>query len=121
MICIPKDAKHPREAWDLLVWMQTDEAQLMFAEAMNNVPNMRRLLNSKRLREGADYKRKFGVFLDLADSPNGGHFPALPISGLYNNELATARDLALAGEKTPEQALRDARLRVQRELDRYSK
>ena len=119
MICIPKDAKHPREAWDLLVWMQTDEAQLMFAEAMNNVPNMRRLLQTRRLREGADYRRKFAIFLDLADSPRGGHFPALPISSLYNNELATARDLALAGEKTPEQALRDVRVRVQREFDRY--
>jgi multiple sugar transport system substrate-binding protein len=119
MICIPKGAKHPREAWDLLVWMQTDEAQLLFAEAMNNVPNMRRLLKSRRLREGADFKRKFSVFLDLADSPNGRHFPALPISGLYNNEMATARDLALAGEKSPVQALRDVRVRVQRELDRY--
>ncbi len=119
MICIPRDAKHPREAWDLLVWMQTDEAQLMFAEAMNNVPNMRRLLKAKRLREGADYRRKFGIFLDLADTPRGDHFPALPISSLYNNELATARDLALAGEKTPEQALRDVRIRVQREFDRY--
>jgi multiple sugar transport system substrate-binding protein len=121
MICIPKGAKHPREAWDVLVWMQSDEAQLMFAEAMNNVPNMRRLLHSRRLREGADYKRKFGIFLDIADSPNGGHFPALPISSLYNNELATARDLALAGVKTPEQALRDVRIRVQREYERYAR
>ncbi len=119
MICIPKDAKHPREAWDLLVWMQTDEAQLMFANAMNNVPNIRRLLKARRLREGADYRRKFAIFLDTADSPRGGHFPALPVSSLYNNELASARDLALAGEKTPEQALRDVRIRVQREVDRY--
>jgi len=119
MICIPKGAKHPKEAWDLLVWMQSDEAQLMFADAMNNVPNQRRLLKAPRLREGADYRRKFGVFLDIADSPRGGSFPALPVSGLYNNELMTARDLVLAGVKTPEKALRDVRIRVQRELDRY--
>jgi len=31
----------------------------------------------------------------------------------------TARDLVLAGVKTPEKALRDVRIRVQRELDRY--
>jgi len=119
MICIPKGAKHPKEAWDVLVWMQSDEAQLMFADAMNNVPNQRRLLGAKRLREGADYRRKFSVFLDIADSPRGGHFPALPISGLYSNEMMTARDLVLAGVKTPEQAYEDVRVRVQRELDRY--
>jgi len=105
----------------VLVWMQTDEAQLMFADAMNNVPNQRRLLHAKILREGADYRRKFAVFLDIADSPRGGHFPALPVAALYNNELITARDLVLAGVKTPEQALRDVRIRVQRELDRYGR
>lgn len=119
MICIPKGAKHPRAAWDVLVWMQSDEAQLMFADSMNNVPNQRRLLKARRLREGADYRRKFSVFLDIADTPRAGHFPALPVSALYNNELLTARDLVLAGAKTPEQALRDVRVRVQRELDRY--
>lgn len=119
MICIPRGAAHPKEAWDLLVWMQSDEAQLLFADAMNNVPNQRRLLDSPRLRTGADYRRKFSVFLDLADSPGGGHFPALPVSGLYSNELITARDLVLAGAKTPEQALKDVQRRVQRELDRY--
>jgi multiple sugar transport system substrate-binding protein len=119
MICIPRGAKHPKEAWDVLVWMQSDEAQLMFADAMNNVPNQRRLLGSERLRVGADYRRKFSVFLDIADSPRGGHFPALPISGLYNNEMMTARDLVLAGVKTPSKAYDDVRIRVQRELDRY--
>jgi multiple sugar transport system substrate-binding protein len=119
MICIPKGGKHPKEAWDLLVWMQTDEAQKLFAGKMNNVPNIRRALKAPELRTGADYKRKFGVFLDLADSPNGGHFPALPVAGLYNSELSTAMDLALNGEKPPARALADARVRVQRELDRY--
>jgi ABC-type glycerol-3-phosphate transport system substrate-binding protein len=119
MICIPKGSKHPKEAWDLLVWMQTDEAQVLFAGKMNNVPNSRSALKSPALRTGDDHKVKFGKFLDLADTPNSGNFPALPVSGLYNAELAAARDLILNGEKKPAQALRDVRIRVQRELDRY--
>lgn len=119
MICIPRGSKHPKEAWDLLVWMQTKEAQILFAGAMNNVPNIRAALKSPELREGAPYKRKFAVFLDLADSPNGGHFPALPVANLYSNELNTAREMALDGRKTPEQALKDVRARVQKELNRY--
>lgn len=119
MICIPKGSRHPEEAWKVLTWMQTDEAQILFASAMNNVPNRRSALRAKELRVGADYKEKFGVFLDLADSPNGGHFPALPVANLYNNELTTARDLVLDGQKTSARALADVRTRVQRELDRY--
>lgn len=119
MICMPKGGKHPKEAWDLLVWMQTDEAQVLFAEAMHNVPNRRSALQNAALRAGADYKWKFGVFLDLADSPNGGHFPALPVANLYNSELVAAHDLVLEGRKTSREAFNDVRIRVQRELDRY--
>ena len=119
MFCIAKGAKHAKEAWDFLVWTQTEEAQILYASMMNNVPNIRSALGSRQLREGADYRRKFSVFLDLADSPNGAHFPALPVANLYSSEIATAVDLALGGTKQPAQALADVRRRVQRELDRY--
>jgi multiple sugar transport system substrate-binding protein len=119
MFCIPKGSPHAKEAWELLVWMQTDEAQILLAAANNNVPNQRSSLQSPALRDGADYKVKFRTFLDLADSPNAGNFPALPVANLYNAEMVTARDLVLNGEKKPERALRDVRVRVQRELDKY--
>lgn len=119
IFCIPKGSKHPKEAWDLLVWLQSDEAQALFASQINNVPNRRSTLKSPQLRTGLDYKRKFSIFLDLADSPNSGYFPVLPVANLYGTELITARDLVLNGQKTPAQALDDVRVRVQRELDRY--
>ena len=119
MFCIASGGKHPREAWDLLVWMQSEEAQILFANLMNNVPNQRKALHARVLREGAPYKSKFSVFLDLADTPNAGCFPALPVANLYYAELLNARDMVLNGEKTPDKALTDVRIRVQRELDRY--
>lgn len=119
MFCISRGGKHPKEAWDLLVWMQNDEAQILFASLMNNVPNRRSALRAPVLRKGKPYKEKFAVFLDLADTPNAGCFPAIPVANLYNAEILTARDLVLNGEKMPEKALSDVRERVQRELDRY--
>jgi multiple sugar transport system substrate-binding protein len=119
MFCIPRGSKNAKAAWDLLVWMQTDEAQILFASAMNNVPNQRSSLPSSVLRDGADYKVKFRTFLDLASSPNTANFPALPVANLYHAEMSTARDMVLNGEKEPAQALRDVRTRVQRELDKY--
>jgi len=119
MICIPKGSKHRKEAWDLLVWMQTDEAQILFASLMNNVPNRRSALKAEELRTGELYKERFGVFLDLADSPNAGHFPPLPVANLYNAEMGNANESIMEGAKTPEQAFGDVYRRVQRELDRY--
>jgi ABC-type sugar transport system, periplasmic component len=119
MFSIAKGSAHPKEAWDFLVWTQSEDAQVLFAKVMNGVPNQRSVLKNKELRTGEPYKEKYGIFLDLADSPNAAAFPTVPVANLYNAELLTARDLALSGDKKPLEALRDVRVRVQRELDRY--
>jgi ABC-type glycerol-3-phosphate transport system substrate-binding protein len=118
IFCIPRAARHPDAAWDLLLWMQSPEAQVLFASKMNNVPNRRSALGEPSLREGEEYKRKFAIFLDLAATGRPAHFPVTPVSNLYNAELTSGRDLTLTGAKTARQAMRDVRLRVQRELDR---
>ncbi len=120
MFSIPKGSKQKKEAWDLLVWMQSDEAQILFADAMNNVPNTISALKSPTLRTGAPYRQKFATFLDLAEGTNGGVFPALPVANLYYNELLNALDIILDGSKTPTQAMKDVRIRVQQELDKYN-
>lgn len=119
MFLIPKGSKHPREAWDLLVWMQTDEAQILFANVMHGVPNQLRILNDRTLRTGEPWRAMYGRFLDIAINPNADTFPAIPVANLYNSELLSARDTALNGDKPPAQALQDVRIRVQREMDRY--
>ena len=91
----------------------------MLSSLLNNVPNRRRPLKSPLLRTGADYKRKFGMFLDLADSPNGGYFPVMAAANLYFQQLLDAKDKVLNGQAAPRQALAEVRARVQRELDRY--
>lgn len=118
VFCIPKESKHPEEAWKFMVWMQSYEAQVMFARAMNNVPNQCSALAARELRSGAPFRRMYARFLDLADSPRAGYFPAMDVAGLYVNQLGTATDRVLFGEATPAAALRDVRIRVQRELDR---
>ena len=117
VFCIPVESKHPKEAWDFMVWMQCREAQVMFAHDMNNVPNMRTVLHDPQLRTGPPFRKRYAVFLDLADSPNAGYFPALPVASRYINEMSTAIDRVLFGEKMPAQALAEVRARVQKELD----
>ena len=119
MFFVPRECRRPKEVWDLLVWLQTDEAQVMYANLNNNVPNTLSALKNAELRQGPPYKQKYIKFVELADTPNSGYFPVIPVSGLYNSEMLTARDVALSGDKTPEQALKDVKKRVQRELNKY--
>ena len=119
VFCIPKGSKHPKEAWDLLVWMQTDEAQVLFAGAMNNVPNRKSALHSPALRTGAPYKAQYSQFLDIAETKNGANFPTIPAANLYYTQLYDMLDSVMMGQKSPANALRDVRDKVQKEMDKY--
>jgi ABC-type glycerol-3-phosphate transport system substrate-binding protein len=99
--------------------MQTDEAQVLFADTMHGVPNIRSVLGNRKLRTGEPWRYHYGKFFDLVANGVPGHFPPLPVSALYNNSLLDAYDMVLDGRKTPEQALRDVKTRVQSELERY--
>ncbi len=118
VFCIPADSRHPKEAWDFLVWTQSEEAQVLFAKDMNNVPNQRSAIHSPILRHGPAFRAKYSLFLDLADGPNAKYFPALPATNLYTSQMSTAIDKIMLGDLTAEKALADVRVRVQKEMDK---
>lgn len=123
MFCIPRESKHPRHAWEFFVWMQSEEAQVLFAETMHGIPNIRPVLKNPRLRTARSpqerWKIGYAKFLDLVDSPNATFFPTIPVAMLYLRELETTRDFIQNGTKTPEQALRDVQQRVAKEMARW--
>ncbi len=122
MFCIPRESRHPREAWDFFVWMQSEAAQLLFAETMHGIPNIRRVLKHPSLRAvnrpDERWKQGYARFLELVDSPNARYFPITPIAALYLHELYTAQDYLISGNKTPEAALRDVQARLRTEYRR---
>lgn len=118
VFCIPVACRYPKECWEFLVWTQTLEAQILFARAMNNVPNQRTALTHPQLRTGTVFRRKASVYFELADSPNAGNHPVLPVTNLYINQLSTAIDRVMYGERAATEALAEVRVRVQKELDR---
>jgi len=52
------------------------------------------------------------------NGPNAHCRPVLPIGALIWDKLTDAWNFALYGQKTPEQALRDAQDELQKELDK---
>jgi len=132
IFCIPRGAKHAREAWEFLAWTQTPEAQQLFASTLHNVPNIRVELHDRKLtddppfvpknpgdRDPNSWRPAYGQFLALADSPTATYFPSMPVANMYVNQLATAFDGVGFGSKKPEQALAAINGRVQKEMDKY--
>lgn len=117
VFCIPTDCKHPAEVSRFLLWMESRKAQIQFAHDMNNVPNMRSALHAPELRTGTLFRKQYGKFCDLADSPNAFSFPVTPVASMLMKELGNAADRTLYREETPEQALNRAQERVQKELN----
>ncbi len=118
VFCIPTESRHPKEAWDFLVWAQTEEAQVMFAKDMNNVPNQLSAIRSPKLRTGPPFRAKYSIYLDLADGPKAKFFPALPATNLYSSQMITSVDKIMLGDLTAENALAGVRVRVQKEMDK---
>jgi multiple sugar transport system substrate-binding protein len=73
MFCIPRESRHPREAWDFFMWMQREEAQLLFAETMHGLPNIRRMLEAPPPAHGAPPRR--GVETRLREVPGSAGQP----------------------------------------------
>lgn len=115
LLAVPKEAKHPREAWEFLRWLQRPEVQVRFAQALNNVPNIRAALDDPALTTGSVRKEKFGKFCEIAQNPNARGFPVTPLSQFYQDELGRAAEFVLYGTKSPRQALLDVQAKVEAE------
>ena len=120
-ICIPTGAEHPDEAWMFIKWLQTPEVQEAFAEAINNVPNIRSVLASPKLTTGSRAKVNFGKMLAIAGSTNARYLPPHPAASAYQYELTAAFDAVMFGRKTPERALADLQSRIEDEAREYEK
>lgn len=118
-LCIPKEAKHPKEAWAFIQWTQSPAAQIMLAKSIHNVPDIVSVLRDPALRTGSPDAVKFGQFLDLADTSNPRYFPPMPIASLYTNQIQNASDSVSYGRLTPQAALAGVQRRCQHEMEKY--
>jgi multiple sugar transport system substrate-binding protein len=116
LLSIPKEAKHPKEAWEFLKWLQRPEVQVRFAQDLNNVPNILAALDDPDLTTGSERKHNFGLFCEIAQHENARGFPVTPVSQFYQDELGRATEFVLFGTKTPRQALNDVQAKVEAEV-----
>ncbi len=113
----PSESRHPQEAWDFMVWMQSTEAQVMFAHDMNNVPNRRAALQSPRAAHRAAVPHTLRALSRPGRQPAPASSRHCPSRTSTWTRSSTAIDQVLSATKRPQQALAEVRVRVQKELD----
>lgn len=112
-MAIPKGSRHPKEAWELIRWMCADpRGTTVVAEKTGLFPGYRKSPYFARIRS----KPGYGMFLRILEECRHQR-PVMPAQAYYMGALQRAVDDAIYGKKTPKQALVDARIETQRELD----
>jgi len=112
-ISIPAGSRHPKEAWELIRWIcATPEGTMVMAQETGFFPGYRRSPAFERVRK----KKYYGMYLKIMEECRHQR-PVMPAQAYYMGALQRAVDAALYGKKTPQQALDDATLETQRELD----
>ena len=105
-------SKHPDEAWQFLRWVETLAPTVAFANAIDNVPQLRAAVDAPAL----DPNARFRTFVRYAQGPRIAVFPVIPIS----NELATGmtqmESLVLHDKISPKEGLRKLNADMQAKL-----
>ncbi|WP_308250201.1 ABC transporter substrate-binding protein [Sphaerisporangium fuscum] len=82
VIGIPRGARHPEAAWELVKYLTTDtDAVVTLSNAIRNVPSTLPALRSPRL----DKDPNFQTFLDIFANPNSSTLPA-HINSVFNQQ-----------------------------------
>ena len=98
---IMKGCKHPAAAFAFMSYIESLEPTIAFANAIDNVPQLRAAINSPKL----NHDPVFRAFVRYAQGPGIKVFPITPVSADYANSLTTMEQLVLHGKMTPKQGL----------------
>lgn len=118
---IPANARHPEAAWEFMKFWTglTDPdvgARIMVRGGW--VPTSQAVVDSPVYQKYLEERPAVRPFVKMLGSPHGMTDPVAPIQAYFQRRLFAAVDYAMWGVKTPEEALRDLDVELERELTR---
>lgn len=112
-MAIPRGALHQDEAWDFIQWLcHSPEGTAIAGRETGLFPGLKASPYFAEVR-GKPY---YGAFLRILEECRHQR-PVMPVQAFYMRALDRAVDQAVYGTKTPAEALREARIATQGELD----
>lgn len=115
VVVIPRGARHPREAFEFICYLQRQEVAEKLARAQQKFTALREV--SDGFLRGHP-NPAIGLFITLSRSTGARYVPRLSVWHEYDSELAVARERVLDLKETPAEALSEVQRRMQRTLDR---
>ena len=95
LIAIPKGAKHPDQAWELIHYLtENTDAVVRMANGLHNVPTTVAALKSPKLSLGPN----FGTFLDEFANPKSSAVPILPEGTPYFDPITNFSEKWQSGQ-----------------------
>jgi multiple sugar transport system substrate-binding protein len=119
-ISIPAGSRHPREAWQVIRFINARENMEYLCGARENNGGQGKFTAFKETTPGWLEQHphpRLGVFVDLAGSKHAITDPQLIVWDEYLGELVSAYERAWLGKATPAEALHDVQVRMQPKLD----
>jgi ABC-type glycerol-3-phosphate transport system substrate-binding protein len=112
-ISLPKGAKNQELGFEFIRWLCHDaEGTATVGRATGLFPGMRRSPYFDEVRN----KRYYSTFLQILEDCRHQR-PVMPVQAFYMRQMQRAVDAAVYKQKTPKQALHEAQVTTQRELD----
>jgi len=119
ILVVPTGARHPREAFEFIRYFSQLGPTEKLALGQRKISPLRQLSDDFLRVHKHPYIR---LFQELASSPaTVTAQPSMSVWQEYRSEIANAFQRVWLVEATPEQALRDARVRIQKSWDRERK
>jgi multiple sugar transport system substrate-binding protein len=115
VLVIPKDSKHPAEAWEFIKFVETQEGMELICLAQRKFSSLARTTDGFWTKHPNQFIKMF------ANLPNSPHVFATPKTGVwleYSREVGFAVDSIQNLSNTPKAALDQAAARGQQALDR---
>jgi ABC-type glycerol-3-phosphate transport system substrate-binding protein len=114
ILVIPRGAKHPKEAFEFIKFVQSQKGMEMLCLGQKK--------NSPLAKTSAGFLENhpnphIKLFQELGNSKNAFAPPKTPIWAQWSAEISTATQSINSGSKTAEQALRDVQEKMQPLLD----
>ncbi len=115
VLVIPKGAHHPREAFEFIRYVNSQPVLEKLCKAHCKFTPLKAVSDSFVKTHPNPY---IGVFIMLANSPNAGTSPKLPVWNEYRNELLIAIERVESLKATPREAMEQTNKRIQTSLNR---
>ena len=116
MFVIPKNSKHPKEAWEFIKWITSEEPMKKICVAFTNMPPRINVAKSPEVLKAIPV---LSLTIPLMEKGNAFTSVSMPIWQEYATALANAESMVINGQKTPKAALDEVTVNMQKELDKF--